>query len=59
MGFFGKIAKAAVDVAMTPVEVVKDAVTMGNAINDDEPYTVKRLKRACRNLEEAYEELDD
>lgn len=60
MGFFKKLMKATVDTAMVPVEVVKDVVTLGGVCVGDriESYTVERAKRICRDLEEAYEELD-
>jgi len=62
MGFFTalqKVAKATVDVVVTPVEVVKDIATMGGLLTDEnEPYTVQRLKKAKENLEDSYDELD-
>jgi hypothetical protein len=61
MGFLKalqKVAQGTVDLAMTPVEAVKDAVTLGN-YDGDEPHTVSRLKKATRKAEEAYDALDD
>lgn len=58
MGFFSKLAKAAIDTAMLPVEVVKDFATFGNVL-DGEPYTLDRLKQIGRDIEEAKKALDE
>ncbi len=60
MGLFGKLIKTGFDVVTSPIEVVKDAVTLGGVCTDeDEPYTVKRLKRLAKDLEETRDEIDD
>jgi hypothetical protein len=63
MGFLnalGKITKSAIDVAVTPVEVAKDVVTLAGALTDeDESYTVRRLRKAKENAEGAYDELGE
>jgi hypothetical protein len=58
MGFLsslGKLTQAAVDVAVTPVEMVKDAVDFveGGPVEN----TTDRLRKAKENLEDAYDEL--
>lgn len=59
MSFFGSIAKAAIDTAMIPVEVVKDVATLGSLLSDDSgSYTKERAKRICEDLEDAYDDLD-
>ena len=45
MSLFGKLVRTVVNVAVLPVEVVKDVVTLGNIASGDEPYTVQRLKQ--------------
>lgn len=60
MGFFSKLTKTAFDAVTAPIEVVKDAATLGGlCTGEDEPYTVKRLKRLQDDLEETRDSLDD
>lgn len=60
MGFLGKIVKGVLDVAMLPVEVVKDAATMGGALTDEkEPYTLKRAKKVVKDVDQAGEDAGD
>jgi hypothetical protein len=60
MGFFGKLTKTLLTVVETPVAIVKDVVTLGGAIEDeDEPYTVQKLKEIGKNYEEMKESLDE
>lgn len=59
MGLFGKLLKTTIDIASLPVDVVKDTVTMGGALNDeDEPYTIQKLKRLGGDGEEIRDEAD-
>jgi hypothetical protein len=56
MGLFGSILKGAMDVVTTPIAVVKDAVTLGGALTDeDKPYTQQKLEQ----LEEDWDEVKD
>lgn len=60
MGFLKSLAKTLVDTALVPVDVVKDVATMGGAITDqDEPHTLKRLKKVAGDLEELPDSLED
>lgn len=62
MGFLkslGSLTKAVVDVAVTPVEIVKDVATMGGLSTDRDSYTIERVKKLGQNLENAYDELDE
>lgn len=60
MGLFGKLLKTGFDLATTPIEVAKDALTLGGICTDQaEPYTVKRLKRLVGDAEEVRDEIDD
>lgn len=55
---FGKILSAAVDVVTLPVSVAVDAVTLGGALLDrDEPYTVSKVKRLCKDAGKVIETL--
>lgn len=60
MGFLGKLTAAALDVALTPVDIVKDVCTLGGAIvGRDKPYTVQRLQDAVEHVEEAIDDLTE
>lgn len=52
---FGSLLKATVGVVIeTPVALVKDVVTMGGAITDeDKPYTAQALEKVSQNLSDA------
>lgn len=58
-GFINKLIKTGLDLAETPIAVVKDIATMGGALTDqDEPYTVQKLKEAGEDYDAAKAELD-
>jgi hypothetical protein len=60
MGIFGKITQGIIDVATTPIDIVKDVATLGGVNTDqDEPYTVQKIKKLSRKAKEIYEELDE
>ena len=59
MGLFGKLLKTAIDVATTPIDIVKDVVTLGGSITDEESALVKKAKRLQNDLEEVRDEVDD
>lgn len=60
MSIFGKLLKTVVDVATSPIAVVKDVVTLGGAITEqDKPYTAQKFDQLGRDVEEIREELDD
>lgn len=57
MSVLGKLFASAVDVALVPIEVVKDAVTLGGAVlGNEETYTGKRLRDAQDHLQDAIDE---
>lgn len=59
MGLFGKLIQGAVDVATTPIDIVKDVATLGGALTDeDEPYTVQKARKLAEKAGEIYDELD-
>jgi len=59
MSFIGSLTKSLIDIAVTPIEVVKDVATLGGTITgENEPYTVQRLKKAAKNAEKAYDDID-
>lgn len=60
MGFFGKLISATVNIAVLPIEVVKDVATLGGVLTDqDDPYTYKRLEKTTEKISEAVEELTE
>ncbi len=59
MGFFSSFAKTVLDVAVLPVEVVKDVATLGGSLtNQQEPYTLRRLKQANTDMNKTIDSLD-
>lgn len=62
MGFFsslGKLGKAAVGTALLPVDAMKDTVTLGGVLTDDDSALVKRGRKIGQNFSEALDEIDD
>lgn len=58
MGLFSDLIGGAIDVVTAPIEVAKDAVTLGGLINDkDESYTEKRLKKLLEDAEKVADDL--
>jgi hypothetical protein len=58
MGFLGKLVKAGIDTVSLPVAIVKDVVTLGGLNTDEEePYTLRKLKDIGEDIEEAKDEL--
>lgn len=48
------LAKAVVGVAVTPVTLVADVITLGGACTDrHEPHTISALKSVMEDIEEA------
>ncbi len=45
MKLFGQIVRTVVNVALLPVAVVKDAVTLGGVVLDERPATIKAIER--------------
>lgn len=53
MGLFGALVRTAVNVATLPAAVVRDAVTLGGAIdNDGKSHTAEHLEKIKREAEE-------
>lgn len=52
MKLFGQIVRTLVNVAALPVEVVKDAVTLGNIASGDPSYTAQRLEKLREEADE-------
>ena len=60
MGLFGKITQGIIDVATTPIDIVKDVVTLGGASTEQkEPYTSQKMKKLKKKLEDIYNSLDE
>ena len=52
-----ELFQSALNLAVVPIEIGKDIVTMGGVLTDEEkPYTLKRLEKAQEKLDEALEE---
>lgn len=60
MGLFKQITKTGIDIATTPVEIIKDVTTFGGALTEqDLPYTIKRLKEICEDIDDLPDSIDD
>lgn len=60
MGFFGKLLDATVNVALTPIDIVKDIATCGGVLTDqDKPYTIQRGEKVIKKVEESGEDAGD
>ena len=60
MGLFGKITQGFIDIALTPVDVAKDIVTLGGTSTDqEEPYTLQKAKKLKDKAEDIYDSLDE
>lgn len=60
MGFLGKLIKGTINTALIPVDVAKDVVTLGGALDDEEEtYTGKRVKQVIKDVEEAAEDAGE
>ncbi len=60
MGIFSKIAKAGIRTVQLPVSVVKDVVTGGGLLTDeDEAYTKTNAEKVLEALDELSDEIDD
>lgn len=52
MKLFGQIVRTVVNVALLPVAVVKDVVTLGGIVLDEEPALKKAIERLKDEAEE-------
>jgi hypothetical protein len=54
MKMFKNLTKAVLNVAVTPIAVAADIVTLGGAMTErDKPYTMERLEDAKKCLDKA------
>ena len=60
MGFLTHLTKTVLDVATSPIDVAKDVVTMGGVlIDEDEPATVKKIKKIVEDIDGLPDSVDD
>lgn len=60
MGMIRNLLKMTLASVTLPIDVVKDVITMGGALNNqDQPYTVKKLKTIDRDIKSIGSELDE
>lgn len=60
MGFFGKLGKLVLDVVETPVAIIKDTVTLGGSLTDqDKPYTAQKLEDIQNDYDGMKDALDE
>jgi len=59
-GILKSVTKAALNVAVAPIDVAKDLVTLGGiATDEEEPYTVKRAKTVGKHLNNAGKKVEE
>jgi hypothetical protein len=58
MSIFGKILKTGIDLATTPIAVVKDIATLGGAITDEPSAIVRKVRQLGNDVEEIKEEAE-
>ena len=59
MAFFGSLLKTAIHGATLPVDLVKDAATMGGILtNENESYLVKKARKIERDVDDLENDLD-
>lgn len=59
MSIFGKLLKTTINIATSPIDIVKDVVTLGGTMTDqDKSYTSQKLEELDNNLEEIKKEAD-
>ena len=60
MGFLTNLTKTTIDIATTPIDIVKDTVTMGGVlIDEEEPSTIKKLKEIVKDIDKLSESTKD
>ncbi len=59
MGLFGKVFKTVVDVATSPIDIVKDVVTLGGTITDEESAIAKKAKKLDYDLSAVLDEIEE
>ena len=52
MKLFGQLTRTAINLALLPVAIVKDVVTLGNIVSGDSPYTVQQLEKLKEEAKE-------
>jgi hypothetical protein len=53
MGLFSALTKIVIDVATLPIDIAKDALTLGGiATEQDKPYTLQKLDQIKKDSED-------
>ena len=60
MSLFSKTLKFGLDTITSPIEIIKDGATLGGLLTDEEEsYSVRRLKKLFKDTEEIEDEIDE
>ena len=58
MGLLGTLLRTAIHVTTTPIDVVKDVVTMGGLLTDQEDsYTMQKARKLERDLSDLEDDV--
>lgn len=53
MSLFGALIKTTVNIATLPIDIIKDVVTLGGVITEqDKPYTLQKLDTIKEDIED-------
>lgn len=58
MGLLGKLLKATIHIATTPLDLLKDAVTLGGEMIDEDPAIIKKVNKLKRDMGEIEDSID-
>ncbi len=58
MGIIGKLLKTTIHVVTTPLDLLKDAVTLGGSMINEDPAIIKKSNKLKRDMKEIEDELD-
>ena len=59
MSIFRKLLKTTIHIVTTPLDLLKDAVTLGGEMINEEPAIVKKANKLKRDIGEIEDIIDD
>lgn len=59
MGLLGKLLKTTIHVATTPLDLLKDAITLGGELIDEDPSIIKKTNKLKKDISEIEDSIDN
>ena len=59
MGILGKLLKTTIHLATTPLDLLKDAVTLGGEMIDEDPAIIKKANKLKKDLSEIEDSINE